>query len=68
MLPLHGPSAELTWRTTEECARRLSVILRIASSRDGNPSFVRLQAEEHTDEMERALDFIESIRSMLISN
>ena len=92
-VPLHGPSPELAWRTTEECARRLSVILqeygpldcedvieavilRIASSRDGivsraaagDPSFVGLQAEGHTDEMGRAIDFIESIRSMLISN
>jgi hypothetical protein len=89
-VPLHAPSPELQWRTTEECARRLRLILkeygpvdcedvieevirRIASSRDGilsraeggDATFAKLKAEGHADEMQRAIDFIESIRPTL---
>lgn len=89
-VPLHNPSPELGWRTTEECARRLHLILegygplgcedviemvirRIESSRDGilsraedgDADFARLKADGHVDEMERAIDFIQSIRSLL---
>jgi len=89
-VPLHAPSQVLQWRTTDECARRLRLILqeygpvdcedvveevirRIASSRDGilsraeagDVTFAKLKAEGHADEMQRAIDFIESIRPSL---
>lgn len=89
-VPLHGPSHELQWRTTDECARRLKVILeeygsldcedivkvvirRIESSRNGilsradagDASFARLKSEGHADDMERAIEYIQSIRPRL---
>ena len=89
-VPLHSPSNELHWRTTDECARRLKIILeeygsldcddivqvvihRIESSRNGilsradagDASFVRLKEEGHTDDMERVIEYIQSIRARL---